>query len=302
MSDETINITLKAFEPKDMAAALSLGQTYFESGHHCLDAAYLDWLYLRNPAGPAVMAIAAIGDRWVGMMALVPVWLRCGPSRQLVRYAVNVVADPAFRGRNIFINLIKATREQLAREGVWLIGHPNAVALPGWRRQKMAFCEPLRPCLVLPLPALGQGRLRTITLPMLREVEAVRSTSHQAWQIDHNLDYLQWRYFDPPHRRYALRMLERSGALTPHLRVERAFRFGVNLMVDWTTRESVLAGSGLMPHLVMLPASVIQEFSTKRLVPLSEKRNVPFFVSTWGGNDGESSVPFSHITLGASDF
>lgn len=249
------------------------------------------------------MAIAAIGDRWVGMMALVPVWLRCGQARQLVRYAVNVVADPVFRGRNIFINLIKSTREHLAQEGVWLIGHPNAVALPGWRRQKMAFCEPLRPCLVMPFPALGRYRLRTITLPMLHEVEAVLSSNHhQLWQIDHKLDYLRWRYFDPPHRRYVLRMLERDGALTPHLRVERSFRFGVNLMLDWTTRESVLAGSGLLPQIVALPASVIQEFSTKRLVPLSERRNLPFFVSTWGGCDDEPSATFSYITLAASDF
>jgi hypothetical protein len=137
---------------------------------------------------------------------------------------------------------------------------------------------------------------------MLREVDFFRSTNDQVWQIDHDAEYLRWRYFDPPHRRYVVRMLELSGALTPHLRVERAFRFGVNLVVDWTTRESVFAGSGITPRIVMLPPSVSHDFSTKRLVPLSEKRNVPFFVSTWGANAGESLSPFSHITLGASDF
>ncbi len=303
MTQESIDISLKSFEAKDMAQALALGRTYFSPEHPCLDARYLEWLYLRNPAGAALMAVATVGEKWVGMMALVPVWLRCGVASQLVRYAVNVVVDPAYRGRNIFIHLIKATREHMAEAGEWLMGHPNAVALPGWKRQKMAFCPPLRPHAVLPRLAVGSDRWEQVAVGQLGELAALcRHNLGSTWRIDPDPDYLRWRYFDPPHRQYVVRVLARKKAWTPHMLVDRSFRFGVRLIVDWTTPEAVQSITGYLPRLVMLPKPVSEGMTTRRLMPLNEQRSMPFFVSTWGAAAGAVGAGFDRITLGASDF
>jgi hypothetical protein len=121
-----------------------LGNTYYPKGHPAVSRDYLRWLYLNNPSGSATLIVALENDLWIGVIALIPIALECEGVVQKACFAVNVLTHPDHRSKNSFVKMIKFARQILSGERVWLLGHPNANAIPGWRRQKMYFRAPLR--------------------------------------------------------------------------------------------------------------------------------------------------------------
>ncbi len=282
--------------------AMELAASHFPDDHPTRSINYLRWLYLRNPAGPATLVIAVDGTRWAGMLALVPLMLSHDGRPQPACFCVNVLSHPAYRGRNIFVNLIKLSQELLSGEGRWLIGHPNAAAVPGWTRRKMSFRDTLRPSIpnFMPWQDRWQGsavrsRAELDTLPA-----AVWRGTRPGVRIQYSPAFMAWRYLDHPCRAYELRAVRRRGQATPAgLTVTRAFKPGVRLTVDWTD-EDCRALPGLIPqNLVMAPDRTATAQGQALWQP-TQRKSMPFFVSTWGVE--LPNTAFHELTLGASDF
>ena len=90
-----------------------LNKSYYQTGHHLLEERYLEWLYLLNPAGMARLVLALEKGEIIGMLALIPVDLLIGNSKERAHYCVNVLSHPDHRTKNIFTRLIRKTREVL---------------------------------------------------------------------------------------------------------------------------------------------------------------------------------------------
>ncbi|MBK6957772.1 MAG: hypothetical protein IPH22_04680 [Nitrosomonas sp.] len=67
----------------------------------------LKWLYIDNNEGPATLIVAEEDDLWIGMMVLIPVTLERKGELQKACFAVNLLAHPEHRTKNLFVKIIK---------------------------------------------------------------------------------------------------------------------------------------------------------------------------------------------------
>ncbi len=286
---------------------IELGNTYYPKGHPVVSRDYLRWLYLDNPSGSATLIVAHENDLWIGLIALIPIALECQGTMQKACFAVNVLTHPDHRSKNLFVKMIKLARQVLAGQGVWLLGHPNTNAMPGWKRQKMHFRDPLRLRLAKFNWCLPLKKIRRISsLAELYELPsefwsclAERPDAH----VQYNPEFIAWRFLEEPTRKYDVSAVESHGQLLG-LRVTRHFRGPVDLMVDVIAPVSMLGAvlsSVFRPTLVMHSGlgHVASEF-TKGSWTLPYKRVFPFFVTTW--DDAPGFDDFPGVSLAASDF
>lgn len=302
-----IEIVALTADASHLKLLIKLGKTYYQQDHQALTEGYLRWFYIENPAGPAKLIVASEGNLWIGLIVLIPVMLECAGNSQRACFAVNVLTHPEHRGKNLFVKMICQTRKFLLDENTWLLGHPNANAVPGWKRQKMQFKEPL--CMSLakfrkPFSGLVETRIRS-----MNELEEFPSSFWTAISdradahVKYSPAFINWRYLLPPSNKYVVSVVKRSGIILG-LRITRSFKGPIDLMVDvigLVADFEILLRTTWRPTLIMhsgvgLTAVPIQTGSWK----LPSRRLFPFFLTQW--TDHPIDLDASGITLAASDF
>lgn len=293
-------------DESDFPKLIHLGSTYYTKDHPALSEAFLNWLYLDNPDGPATLIVARDGELWIGLIALIPVTLEYAGAAQKACYAVNVLTHPEHRGKKLFAKMIFHARNFLSEENVWLLGHPNANATRGWNQQEMQFREPLQVYLAKPRFPFSFVSERRIT-----DIAQLRSIPSELWRLSatredvhvkYTPEFIAWRYLSAPHRKYVVSAIEKNGEFFG-LRVTRRFKWNVDLMVDFvgaSGKINRLISSVNKPTLVMHPGYGCSGYEVRRACwkpPV--KRRLPFFVTTWNQGNGHD---MSGITLAASDF
>lgn len=201
--------------------------------------ALLSWRFERGPHGPGRFAIARDdgGGQIIGILGMVPTRLRIAANLQSAYQAIDLVVDPAFRGRGVFAGLGEALQKSAAEDGSILWGFPNPNAAPawfgrfGWQRFGTApfMVRPLRTGYLLRkiLPALGR-----LDFPLARraeaagakreferfgdDVDALWSTARapDGIAVDRDAAWLNWRLMDKPGAPYrSVGAYDRLGAL-----------------------------------------------------------------------------------------
>jgi GNAT superfamily N-acetyltransferase len=94
------------------------------------------WRFEGSPAGPGWIATArdpAAGGRIIGVVAMNPVTMSARGSSIAAYQAVDLIVDPAYRGRGVFLGLGRALLDGAAeRGGVMVWGFPNDNAQHAW--------------------------------------------------------------------------------------------------------------------------------------------------------------------------
>lgn len=106
---------------------------------------YLDWLYQRNPFGPAVGFDAWDGDELAAHYVGVPIEVQIEGRQVRALLSLNTATHPNYQGRGLFIKLAERTYEAAAAQGFDAVfGVANANSTPGFVR-KLGFqlVEPL---------------------------------------------------------------------------------------------------------------------------------------------------------------
>jgi GNAT superfamily N-acetyltransferase len=283
---------------------LELNRCYYPEGHPALDRNYFQWLCLQNPAGPANFVVAEEDGKWIGVIVLVPVWLANGCTPQKACFAVNVLSHPAHRGKNLFSRMIAHAKGELTAREMWLIGHPNANAVSGWKRQKMQFRSSLSVHLAkwaFPFSTFETRRLTCIeNLPAELWDELDASASGIRMRI--TPEFVRWRYFSAPHRQYSIVSIGQNGRVLG-IRITRKFRWPFDLFVDYFGNLAAAPTGALGGRRLTLCLGPVDSRSQtglrRHMWALPVERELPFFVTTWRAEDG---FDMSGITLSASDF
>ena len=306
-SSPTTQIDMWPAQVEHLHQLKELGATYYPMGHPALTDAYLSWFYLDNPAGPASLVVAHENGVWIGLIALIPIRLLTQGQDQRACFAVNVLSHPDHRGKNLFVKMIRCAKERLSQQGVWLLGHPNGNALPGWKRQKMEFQAPLRLRLVRPAWPFSGLQLKTLT-----SVEELHRLSADVWRsgsqradthVPSSAEFMAWRFISAPHRQYRIVAVYRRQKILG-LRVTRRFKGPVDLMVDACASMFDLGsvmGSVRRPTLLMHSGGGASQAAAEAgSWALSTQREFPFFVTRW--QPGLPAIDAAGISLAASDF
>ena len=231
----TYAITIEPYDDAQLSHLKTLFASYFKPDDRLLTESYSQWLYGANPIGRARIVAVVEDGRWIGFMAMIPVDLVKGEERRAAYYVVNVLVHPEHHGKNLFRQMIVAAKELAMAEDATLIGHPNEMALPFWKRARMQFQESLIPTLTLPTwHGLG---LKVRPIKTLDQLQAVMSALPQRlvrmdrWNVALSAPYLDWRYLQHPTNRYYLQSIQLDGAVAG-LQIVKRIRWGVNMLID----------------------------------------------------------------------
>lgn len=301
----TIEVQIHDFNTSQFDQLTALFGSYFQPDDKLLTKSYTDWLYARNPFGPARMVASVEADRWIGFMALIPVHLVRRNARLVAYYVVNVLVHPAYQGKHIFGRMITAAKKLVTDENAVLMGHPNDMALISWRRARMHFHDVLKPSLVV--PSLRAKGVRAHAVDDLKQLQIVlpaltaQALEAERWQLAMSEEYVNWRYLGHPTNTYRIQLVE-VNAVPAGFLVSRKVRPGINLLVDQFMLERYAADAlGCLPWFTISfrPQSSMREFS-RSLWPLPVKKQIPFFCTHY-------QQPFTagdvmNLGLSASDF
>src|SRR5699024_2370451 len=76
------------------------------------------WMYLANPAGPAVVHSAHLGDRIVASFALAPKVFQVGGRRVVLGKTMDMFTDPDFQGRGLIKRCTSAVFDDARARGI----------------------------------------------------------------------------------------------------------------------------------------------------------------------------------------
>jgi GNAT superfamily N-acetyltransferase len=301
----SLDISIEEFDIGHCAHLSELFGSYFKPDDKLLDSAYTNWLYGQNPFGLSRMVIASDAGRWVGFMAMVPVYLVKQGAQVMAYYVVNVLVHPDFHGKHVFSRMITAAKELAQKQNAVLMGHPNDMAIKFWQRSKMHFAEPLKAGLVIPrLRPRGAKVVEVKRIDQLLSVwPALKAQIYDAdhWCLAATGDYVAWRYLAHPVNQYRIQRVDIAGSSVGFM-VTKKVRPGVSLLVDQFVVEShSSAALACAPWLTLSfrPQAVLRElFGAIWALPI--KKQVPFFFTKFDQPANASDAMY--FGLSASDF
>lgn len=157
-------------------AAVEYGDAEIANGN------YLNWQYLENPAGEAIIVVARSEDgQLAGQYVVIPTEFRVGSERIKGSVSLNTLTHPDFRGQGLFTKMANETYAACKREGLKLtLGYPNRNSYPGFVR-KLQFRHignatvMFRPLRVLKLAA---------SLSALKGAEKYAASELEDWPVN----------------------------------------------------------------------------------------------------------------------
>lgn len=296
---------VEAVSEQLIAEMIAFGATYYPVGDPNLDVDYFRWLCLQNPAGIAQAIVIREEGRLIGQAIMVPVNLGYAGTSVRGYFVVSVLTHPDYRNRRLFSTIIDAASTFVSGRGEWLLGHPNAAALPGWTRKQMTFREPLVPHLAGMRFGLG-SRIQIIrTEAELKRVwpdlaNWCMPEDDLAVGVLRSMEYMLWRFMRRPDRQYRLGICRaKSGAMTGFF-VTTRWKHHLDLVVD----HGCCPGDGRAIHvdrpaIAMLPRAA--GCTANAHLPawrLPVRKTMPFFATTFA----DDKLRFDGVTLAASDF
>jgi GNAT superfamily N-acetyltransferase len=303
-----MELLLSPFEPAMLGPHHDLFVSYFPAGDKLLQENYLRWLYEKNPHGPALMVRVVEDCRWIAFMAMIPVRLNCSERQRQAYYVVNVLVHPEHQGRYLFGRMIGAAAAYCQDIDCWLMGHPNTMALPAWRRARMQFRPALNLRLITPGISLGIGGRRELSsLAQLQQCLSMPENDIMArnntplWKPVCTAEYLFWRFLNHPVNQYRINLLCQRGGQSL-LCVTKRIKPGVHLMIEsWSSSASLQAAGACAPWLTVAAITDEAQMQSKGgVLSLSLRKSMPFFCTSFSTSLVDNEL--SALSLAASDF
>jgi hypothetical protein len=309
----SIAISILAAPDLGYHSLLRLASTHYPDGHNARCGEYLVWLYEKNPHGAGKVVAAVENDTLIGMMGLIPLKIRVGDLHFIANTVVNVLTHPAHRGKNLFVKMIHAATRYCEERQEWLIGHPNAKALPGWKRTKMHFHSGYSLNWIPPFARLCSEEEMTITLNSESDLRRLDFRPLIAWQsdlgapvIEADSAFLIWRFIQHPTRQYRARAITSGNSIRGYAMIRRLAPL-VDFVVDWQGDEYWRKG----PPTELIHASLLawpdtrKEASSvrpRRIRHFRAKRKYYPFFATPPSHDTAHIMTWDHLTFAATDF
>jgi ribosomal protein S18 acetylase RimI-like enzyme len=166
--------------------------------------AHREWKFERNPHGGGLIWVADDEGTIAGCYVWNPVRLRFGHAAFAGAQAVDAVVDPAYRGRGVFTDLVRAALEdEESRELAAAYAFPVEAAYRGQVKLGFRLCWTVtpvhRPLPFRPRAAAGVERVSRFD-GRFDELAARRDEG--VIHVDRDAAYLQWRYLEHPVRDY----------------------------------------------------------------------------------------------------
>lgn len=245
MDEKRNDFTFSEFSDPDIQRLIQLTENTYP-GQDISKPAYLDWEYLRNPDGKAILFVAQKMNELYSQYIILPRKYFANTEVLNGSLSVNTLTHPDARGQGLFPKLAELTYDKASRQDIqFTVGFPNPVSSPVFR-SKLKFSTlgylPLYVKILKPLNVLkkyfSKGNLKRgeehkiefsnseikdgFTIELFDpEMDASEFEKfHQKFLKSkkyctlRDLAYLKWRYLDIPLRNYRMYKITREGMIT----------------------------------------------------------------------------------------
>lgn len=110
------DLTFRPALHEDLERTVELMGLGFPAAHK-FSRAFLQWQYYDNPAGPPLGCNIDDGDRLIGHLMGIPLNVRLHGAPAVVTLIMNVATHPDYRGRGLFLELVRRVAQMSAERG-----------------------------------------------------------------------------------------------------------------------------------------------------------------------------------------
>ncbi len=119
-------LVFRPADPADLGRTVELMGLGFPAAHK-FSRGFLQWQYYANPAGPPLGCNIDDGARLVGHLMGIPLNVRLRGQPATVTLIINVATHPDYRGRGLFLELVRRVAAMSAERGhAGVVGVANA--------------------------------------------------------------------------------------------------------------------------------------------------------------------------------
>ena len=244
MGEVKNDISFSEFGDPDFHRLIQLTENTYP-GQNISKPAYLDWEYLRNPDGKAIVFVAEKFNELYSQYIILPRKYFANTKVLNGSLSVNTLTHPDARGQGLFPKLAELTYDKASRQDIqFTVGFPNPVSSPVFR-SKLNFNTlgylPVYVKILKPLNVLkkyfSKGNLKR---GEEQQIEFPNSENRDGFTIDlfdpekdasdfekfhqkflkdkkyctlRDLAYIKWRYLDIPSRNYRTYMITKDGLI-----------------------------------------------------------------------------------------
>src|SRR5689334_7805417 len=125
--------SLETFRPTDVLPLANFLKEEYPFGEPA-NVHFLDWEYLRNPFGPAIITVAKDGNQHLASQyALLPIQVRINDKKTNGSLSLNTLTGAKHRGKGLFLETAEASFRYCHDEDIYFtIGIPNRNSYPGF--------------------------------------------------------------------------------------------------------------------------------------------------------------------------
>lgn len=295
-------IYIEEITPHALDDILLLGESYYTLESPNRSHEYLEHLYIKNPLGRAVGCYYYEDKLLIGFMALIPVALTSGDGSRIGYYCVNVLTHQSHRNKNIFVKLIDIATNFLSEKGSILIGHPNKMAAPFWKRKRMVFQKDLLPSIIFPSFIRRVKKVTKKTFDTLLPSSFWNEVSKEnTTLVRYTAPYFRWRYLNE-YKEYIVYSVFEGKRVVGVLVLKKAF-FGVYLLIEYCHAEGFHEFTfKSIPNLgIIMTGSEDNLVRHSHLDSLLPKKIIKYFLTDYSSGN-KPLINSNKLSLGASDF
>lgn len=271
--------TIHLYNDSSFSRILELSESTY-AGREIADSSYINWEYLNNPDGVAVIKVAESLGKIVSQYVVLPRRYIINGNIKKGSLSVNTLTHPAYRGHGLFPKLATETFKRcLERDILFTVGFPNPVSAPVIKSRKLfetigalqLMIKPLNP--IRPVLAYFFSRRKKtgteiemyIPKKYFLENENISvfeidqdSMAYEKFLIKFNngkkittfrsLEFLKWRYINIPYRKYMLFKRVDNGEITAIAVVRARHLYGLRcgIITDLMFLEDSANKNGLI--------------------------------------------------------
>ena len=268
---EVENLSILNFNSKEFDRLTELSKTTYP-GRDISNSNYLQWEYLQNPDGNALITVGDISQKIVSQYVVLPHLFSIKNKLITGSLSVNTLTHPDYRGNNIFEKLALDTFNRCKEENIFFtIGFPNPVSHPIIINKQLFETAGYLTLLLKPFHSISIliSYFKNRNKKTGNEIELTISDKFLSSKSDitffdfekdagkyeeflqkfndekenvtlRSLNFLKWRYLKIPNRKYFLLKLETENKINALVIFRTKYIYGIRcgVLIDLMTHTN----------------------------------------------------------------